>query len=37
MRSEAIWLPRQDQLQEMANVTEPEEAVRKINIFGSFL
>jgi len=33
MRSKAIWLPRQDQLQEMVNLTEPEEAIQKIKDF----
>ncbi len=33
IRSKAFWLPRQDQLQEMANLSVPEEAIKEISDF----
>ena len=32
-KSKAVWLPRQDQLQEMLEVTQPSEAAALINEF----
>ncbi|MBF0554143.1 MAG: hypothetical protein HQK96_06225 [Nitrospirae bacterium] len=32
-RSKAVWLPRQDQLQELLNITEPFDVVQMLNEF----
>lgn len=34
-RSKAVWLPRQDQLQELLNVTSPFDIIRMLNEFAA--